>query len=250
MTQIHPKLYNIKKERGARYIMTDLQKELFSIQDLSYRDFHAKLMPTVDKEKIIGIRTPLLRNFAKEFSKRDEAKSFMHNLPHRYYEEDNLHGMLIGKIKDFEECIKELDRFLPFVDNWATCDMLSPKVLKKSSNALMVKIKEWLKDEHTYTVRFAVKCLMDFYLDENFSEDILKLVAGVKHEDYYVKMMCSWFFATALAKQYESTLPYLTEKRLEKWVHNKTIQKAVESYRISDDTKAFLKGLKIKSATV
>ncbi len=226
--------------------MTTLQKELFTFQDFSYRDFHAKLMPTVDKEKIIGIRTPVLRNFSKEFSKRDEAKSFMQNLPHRYYEEDNLHGMLIQKSKSFDECIDELDRFLPFVDNWATCDMISPKVLKKNPDALMIKIKQWLKSDLTYTVRFGVKCLMDFYLEENFSEDILKLVAEVKHGDYYVKMVCAWFFATALWKQYESTLPYLTENRLDQWIHNKTIQKAVESYRISDETKIYLKTLKIR----
>lgn len=226
--------------------MTDLQKELFSLQDLSYRDFHSRLMPTVNKEKIIGIRTPVLRAFAKEFLKRNEATAFMGELPHSYYEEDNLHGMLIQKIKDFDECIIALDRFLPYVDNWATCDMMSPKVLKKEPDALLIKIKEWLSSGHTYTVRFGIKCLMDFYLDEKFSEDILKLVAGVKHEDYYVKMMCAWFFATALAKQYESTLPYLTENRLDQWVHNKTIQKSVESYRISDDTKNYLKGLKIK----
>ncbi len=226
--------------------MTTLQKELFSLQDLSYRDFHAKLMPTVDKEKIIGIRTPVLRSFAKEFIKSNEAKAFMGELPHSYYEEDNLHGMLIQKTKDFDECITELDRFLPFIDNWATCDMMSPKVLKTEPDALIIKIKEWLKSDLTYTVRFAVKCLMDFYLDENFSEDILKLVAEVKHGDYYVKMVCAWFFATALAKQYESTLPYLTENRLDQWVHNKTIQKAVESYRISDETKIYLKTLKVK----
>jgi len=246
LTQIHPKLYNIQNERGVRYIMTDLQKELFSFQDLSYRDFHAKLIPTVEKEKIIGIRTPVLRSFAKEFGKRDEARVFMDILPHSYYEEDNLHGMLIQKIKDFDECIRELDRFLPFIDNWATCDMMSLKVLKSEPERLMRKIKEWLSAEHTYTVRFGIKCIMDFYLEENFSEDILKLVANVKHEDYYVKMMCSWFFATALAKQYESALPYLTEKRLSPWVHNKTIQKAVESYRISDETKIYLKTLKVK----
>lgn len=230
--------------------MTDLQKELFSLQDLSYRDFQAKLMPTVEKEKIIGIRTPLLRDFAKEFRKRNEAKTFMVELPHRYYEEDNLHGLLIQKIKNFDECITELDRFLPFVDNWSTCDMMSPKVLKKEPDSLLIKINQWLKSEHIYTVRFGVKCLMDFYLDENFSEDILTLVAEVNHEDYYVKMVCAWFFATALAKQYESALPYLTENRLDQWTHNKTIQKAIESYRISDETKIYLKTLKIKTATV
>lgn len=226
--------------------MTDIQKELFLLQDLNYRDFHAKLMPTVNKEKIIGIRTPILRSYAKDFAKTGMAEGFMTSLPHDYYEENNLHGFLIQKIRDFDSCINELDRFLPFVDNWATCDMLSPKVLKKNPIALMKKIREWLSSERTYTIRFGVKCLMDFFLEENFNEEVLKLVATVKHEDYYVKMVCACFFATALSKQYEATLPYLTEKRLSPWVHNKTIQKAIESYRISDDTKADLKKLKIR----
>ena len=231
-------------------MINEIQKDLFSLQDLSYRDFQAKLMPTVSKEKIIGIRTPILRKYAKNFSKEEKSADFMSVLPHDYYEENNLHGMLIQKIKDFDECITGLDRFLPFVDNWATCDMMSPKTLKKEPERLMRKIKEWLSAEHTYTVRFGIKCIMDFYLDENFSEDILKLVANVKHEDYYVKMMCSWFFATALAKQYESTLPYLTEKRLSPWVQNKTVSKANDSFRITPEQKVYLKTLRITEKRV
>ncbi|MBQ8504423.1 MAG: DNA alkylation repair protein [Clostridia bacterium] len=227
-------------------MIKDIHKELFLLQDLSYRDFHAKLMPTVDKEKIIGIRTPELRKYATSFAKDKRAEAFLSALPHEYYEENNLHGFLIQKIKSFDECVTELDRFLPFVDNWATCDMMSPKVLKKEPEKLLNKIKEWLSSEHAYTVRFGVKCLMDFYLDDNFSEYVIELVSKVRHEDYYVKMVCAWFFATALAKQYDSTLPYITEKKLEKQIHNKAIQKAVESYRISDDTKEYLKKLKIK----
>lgn len=229
-------------------MIKEIQSELFLLQDLKYRDFHSKLMPTVDKEKIIGIRTPALRKYAKEIAGTKKAEALLCTLPHTYYEENNLHGFLIQKIKNFDECINELDRFLPFVDNWATCDMMSPKVLKKGPEKLMSKIKEWLKSEHTYTVRFAVKCLMDFYLDENFSEEVLVLAANIRHEDYYVKMVCAWFFATALSKRYESTLPYLTENKLDIWVHNKTIQKAVESYRISDDTKSYLKKLKRKAS--
>ena len=227
-----------------------IQEELFSFRDEQYREFNAKLLPTVDKEKIIGIRTPLLRKYAKAFAKRPEAELFMQTLPHDYFEENNLHAVLVQKMRSFDNCIKELDCFLPFVDNWATCDMMSPKILRKNPDALMKKIRQWLNSDHTYTVRFAVKCLMDFYLEENFTEEVLYLVSQVDKEDYYIKMVCAWFFATALAKQYESALPYLTEHRLPLWVHNKTIQKAVESYRIDDDTKKYLKTLKIKSAAV
>lgn len=227
-------------------MIKQIQNELFLLQDLNYRDFHAKLMPTVGKDKIIGIRTPVLRKYAKEISGTNKADALLATLPHDYYEENNLHGFLIQKIKDFDTCITELERFLPYVDNWATCDMMSSKVLKKEPEKLMKKIKQWLKSEHTYTVRFGVKCLMDFFLEENFSEEVLRLVSEAEHEDYYVKMVCAWFFATALSKQYDSTLPYLTEKRLSPWIHNKTIQKSVESFRISDDTKAYLKKLKIK----
>ncbi len=218
--------------------------ELFSLQDPFYKDFQSKLMPTVSKDKIIGVRTPELRHLFKSMTK-EEREEFISVLPHRYYEEDNLHALFIKNIRDYDSCIKELDRFLPFVDNWATCDMMRPEVLKRNPDSLMIKINQWLKSEHTYTVRFAIKCLMDFYLDEGFSPEILKTVSLIDHSDYYVKMMCAWFFATALASQYESTVPYLEEKRLQKWIHNKTIQKAIESYRISDSKKAYLKTLKI-----
>lgn len=222
----------------------EIENKLFSFQDLSYRDFHAKLMPTVNKESIIGVRVPLLRKYAKELVGTAEAESFMASLPHRYYEENNLHAFLIALTKNFDLCIERLDSFLPFVDNWATCDGMSPKILKKEPERLLLKIKEWLKAEHTYTRRFAVKCLMDFYLDENFSAEILSLVASVKSDEYYVNMCSAWFFATAVAKQPESTVPYLTENRLSVWVHNKTIQKAIESYRISDDVKMKLRALR------
>lgn len=225
-------------------MISDIQKRLFSLQELAYRDFHSKLMPTVSKENIIGVRVPLLRKYARELSGSDEAEGFMSELPHRYYEENNLHAFLIARIEDYDLCLKETERFIPFIDNWATCDGMSPKALKKQPERLLDKIKEWLKAEHTYTVRFGIKCLMDFYLDEGFSEEILSLVASLKSDEYYVNMCSAWFFATALAKQYESTLPYLTENRLTVWVHNKTIQKAVESYRISDDVKRELRTLR------
>lgn len=230
-------------------MIKEIQTDLLLLQDLKYKDFHSKLMPTIDKEKIIGVRTPVLRKYAKEITGSEKEQAVLSVLPHTYYEESNLHALLIQKIKDFDECIRELDRFLPFVDNWATCDMMSPKGLKKNPEKLLLKIKEWLTSEHTYTVRFAVKCLMDFYLDENFTDEVLELAADVQHDDYYVKMVCAWFFVTALAKQYEKSLPYLTEKRLDTRVHNKTIQKAVESYRIDDDTKEYLKKLKIKTVS-
>lgn len=168
----------------------------------------------------------------------------MENLPHEYYEENNLHGFLIEKIKDFDTCIAELERFLPFVDNWATCDMMSPKVLKKYPKELLDKIKTWIRSENTYTVRYAIGCLMNDYLEEQFSTDYLDMVAAVKSEEYYIQMMQAWYFATALAKQYEAVLPYLEERRLEPWVHHKAIQKAVESYRITPEQKQYLKTLK------
>lgn len=227
-------------------VIQSVQKELFTLQDLGYRDFQSKLMPTVDKNKIIGVRMPQLRKFAVEFAKKEDTKEFLAQLPHRYYEEDNLHGCLIEKMKDFEECIEALDRFLPYVDNWATCDLMSPKVLKKCPEKLLEKVKIWISGEKTYTVRFAIGCLMKYYLDDQFLPEYPKMVAAVKSEEYYIRMMQAWYFATALAKQYEAILPYLEESRLDVWVHNKTIQKAVESYRITLEQKSYLKTLKIK----
>ena len=222
-----------------------VQKELFAMQDLKYRDFHSKLIPTVDKEMIIGVRTPQLRKFANVFAKTEDAKEFMENLPHKYYEENNLHGFLIEKIKDFDRCIEELDKFLPYVDNWATCDMMSPKVLKKYPKELLTKIRLWIRSEDTYTVRYAIGCMMNYYLEEQFSAEYPDMVAAIKSEEYYIRMMQAWYFATALAKQYETILPYLEDKKLDPWVHNKTIQKAVESYRITPEQKTYLKILKL-----
>lgn len=230
--------------------MTDIEKQvqakLFELQDLDYRDFHSKLMPTVPKEKIIGVRVPELRKFAKEFGKTQEAKDFLKILPHKYYEEDNLHAFLIEQIKDFDECVSALDNFLLYTDNWATCDMMSPKVFKKNTEQLLPKIKEWLISDYTYQVRFAIGMLMKFYLDENFNEEYLKLVSGVKSDEYYINMMIAWYFATALAKQWEKTVPYIENKALNKWTHNKAIQKAVESNRITREQKEYLKNYKIK----
>ena len=230
-------------------IIRKIQKELFEMQDLKYRDFHSKLMPTVDKEKVIGVRIPQLRKYASSFlklSSREEINEFMHTLPHQYYEEDNLHAFIIEKIKDYEECINALNAFLPYVDNWATCDMMNPKVLKKESERLLEQVKVWLKAKETYVVRFAMGCLMNYYLEENFTTECADLVAEVQSDEYYIRMMQAWYFATALAKQYDAVLPYLLEHRLSMWVHNKTIQKAVESYRITTEQKDYLKTLKRK----
>lgn len=223
----------------------DLEQKLFTLQDLKYKAFHCRLMPTVDPSRVIGVRTPALRTLAKEFAKQPEAAQFLSNLPHDYYEENNLHGFLISAIKDPKEAISELDRFLPYVDNWATCDMISPKSFRKDSPLILPKIRAWLSDSRTYTIRFGIGMLMEFYLDKRFSPEYLSWVADVCNEEYYVKMMIAWYFATALAKQYDSALPYLTEHRLPAWTHNKTIQKAIESNRIPSETKTFLRTLKV-----
>lgn len=224
----------------------NVQKQLFALADPEYKTFHCRLMPTVDPQTVIGIRTPILRKFAADFAKTEEAALFLEHLPHTYYEENNLHGFLIEKIKDYNTVIKELNRFLPYVNNWATCDMISPKIFKKHRPELLEQIHAWLEDKHTYTVRFAIGMLMSFYLDEDFKPDLLDLVADVRSEEYYINMMIAWYFATALAKQYDATLPYIQRRRLDPWTHNKAIQKAIESRRISPEQKDFLRTLKIK----
>jgi 3-methyladenine DNA glycosylase AlkD len=224
----------------------EIRDKLFEMQDLGYKEFSAKLMPTVSSDKIIGVRTPLIRNLAKEIYKKNRLQDYIKNLPHKYYEENNLHGFLIEKIKDFDLCIAELDRFLPYVNNWATCDSMTPKILKKKPDKLYEKIKIWVASGDTYTVRFGIKLLMNFYLDDLFNIEYANLVASVKSDEYYINMMIAWYFATALAKQEKAVLPFLEEKRLSNWIHNKTIQKSVESFRISDDLKIHLKSLKIK----
>ena len=214
------------------------------MQDLKYKSFHSKLIPNINPELVIGVRTPELRRFAKTLDK-EQVKSFMSELPHKYYEENNLHAFLIEQIKDFYECIAALNDFLPFVDNWATCDMMRPKVLKKYLPELLDQIKIWIESADTYTVRFALEMLMCYYLDDEFKSEYLELAASVKSEEYYVKMMIAWFFATALTKQYNMALPYIENKCLDNWVHNKAIQKAVESYRITKEQKDYLKTIKL-----
>lgn len=227
-------------------VVKRVQKELFAMQDLKYRDFHAKLMPTIEKERIIGVRTPELRAFAKKYGRTEDAAVFLQVLPHRYYEENNLHGLLIEQIRDYDTCIEAVEQFLPYVDNWATCDMLTIKVVKKHLDRFILEIRRWMSSDHTYTIRFGIGMLMRYYLDDEFRIEYLDMVAGVRSEEYYVNMMRAWYFATALAKQYESVIPYIEEHRLDVWTHNKTIQKAVESYRITPEQKAYLKTLRIK----
>ena len=223
---------------------TEIREKLFSMADEKYKDFQAKLMPTVDKDKVIGVRTPALRSFTKEIYKAGEYEAFLSDLPHKYYEEDNLHALLIDKIKDFDECVAEIEKLLPFIDNWATCDMLRPKVFKSEPEKLYEYICKWLCSDKVYTVRYGIGCLCSFYLDDNFRAEQLAMVAEIKSDEYYINMMIAWYFATALAKQYDSTVVYLQQRKLPEWVHRKTIQKAVESYRISDETKMYLRSLR------
>lgn len=226
------------------YHKEQMQKELFALQDLKYRDFHSKLLPGVDKEIIIGIRTPVLRKFAKEFSKRKEAEEFLQNLPHQYYEENNLHMMIITGIKDYDKCLEEIKKFVPYINNWATCDLPLPKCFGKHKEELLPQIREWIASDHTYTIRYGLGTLMSLYLDENFKPEYLELAASVRSEEYYVNMMMAWYFATALAKQWEATVPYIEQRKLPQWVHRKTIQKAVESYRITSEQKTYLKSFR------
>lgn len=222
----------------------EVKKQLFELQDLKYKEFHCKLIPTVNPDMVIGVRTPALRKFAREFAKDAERDAFMAVLPHQYYEENNLHGFLIETIKDYDICIQELNRFLPYVDNWATCDLMSPGVFKKHLPRLLEQIKVWIAADEIYVIRFGIEMLMTYYLDEEFCPEYLEWVAGIKSDEYYVKMMVAWYFATALAKQYEATVKIIEENRLEPWTHNKAIQKAVESLRIEKEQKEYLKSMK------
>ena len=221
-------------------------EELFNLQDKKYGEFQVKLIPTVDPKSIIGVRTPELRKLVKEIIKSNDYESFLDNLPHKYFEENQLHAFIISEIKDYDSCISYINKFLPFVDNWATCDQMSPKIFKKNHDKLLGHIKLWIKSKDTYTIRFGIGMLMEHFLNEDFKDEYLSLVASIKSEEYYVNMMKAWYFATALAKQYDSAIVYLEKKELDVWTHNKTIQKAIESYRITDKQKEYLRSLKIK----
>ena len=230
---------------NRREVIEKVQAELFEMQDLTYRDFHAKLIPTIDKETVIGVRTPMLSAYAKKFGKTADAVTFLEVLPHKYYEENNLHGLLIEQIKDYPACIAAIERFLPYVDNWATCDMIALRTMKKHLDVFIQEVYRWMASDHPYIVRFGIGMLMRYYLDEQFKPEYPEKVAEIKSDEYYVNMMRAWYFATALAKQYDQILPYLEEKKLDTWTHNKTIQKAVESYRIAPEQKRYLRTLRI-----
>lgn len=223
----------------------EIFQELLLMQDDRYRDFQSSLIPTVAKERIIGVRTPKLRAFAKRLRGSPEAEAFLRVLPHDCFEENQLHAFLIEEIRDYTTCISALNAFLPHVDNWATCDMMSPKVLGRHSEALRREITHWLASPHPYTVRYAIGMLMRWYLDAHFSNADLQAVASTESENYYVKMMIAWYFATALAKQYDAAILYLQMPQLPPWTHNKTIQKALESSRITAEQKQYLRTLKI-----
>ena len=223
-----------------------VQKRLFEMQDTGYRDFHARLIPTVKKEKIIGIRTPMLRKFAKEFGKTERSELFLKALPHQYYEENNLHVLLIEQIRDYDKCLEELERFLPHIDNWATCDLLALHMIKKHRDIFIREVYRWMESDKPYIIRFGISMLMRHYLDVGFKPEYPEKVAAICSEEYYVNMMRAWYFATALAKQYEKILPFLEEQRMDIWTHNKTIQKSIESYRITKEQKDYLRTLRIK----
>ena len=226
--------------------MTEIQKFLFENQDLKYRDFSAKLIPTVDKERIIGVRAGVLKAKAKQMYKENSYKKFISGLPHKYLEENSLHGYILCEIKDFDKLINETEIFLPFVDNWAVCDTLRPRIFAKNSGELYEKIKIWIASDRIYTKRFAIGLLLSFYLDDEFEKEQLELVANADSEEYYISMMVAWYFATALAKQYEFAVKYIEEKRLLTGTHNRAIQKAVDSFRVSDEQKNYLKQFRIK----
>lgn len=222
----------------------NIQKELFALRDISYGDFHAKLVPNIPRELLIGVRVPEARKLAKRLAKEPEASEFLKDLPHKYYDENILHALLISEMKDYDACIVAIDEFLSYIDNWAVCDILSPKIFKEHKTSLLEKIKEWSASDKTYTCRFGLEMLMSYFLDNDFKPDYLEITTSVHSEEYYVRMMIAWFFATALAKHWDTTVKYIEDHRLDTWTHNKAIQKARESRRITPKQKEYLKLLK------
>lgn len=226
--------------------MRSITEALYELRDEEYARFQAKLTPSVDPERFIGVRVPEVRKLAKVLKNSPEGEAFLRELPHSYYDENMLHGLLLSEIRDFDQAIEETNRFLPYIDNWAVCDIMSPKVFKKHKGKLMPSIREWTDSNETYTIRFGIEMLMSHFLDDDFKAEYLDIPAGIRSEEYYVNMMIAWFFATALAKQWKSAISYLENDKLDKWTHNKTIQKAIESYRITDEQKTILRMLKRK----
>lgn len=225
-------------------IIDEIRMELKKRQDVKYREMQVRIIPTVKPERIIGVRTPELRQMAKQYAQAGDVDLFLKNLPHRYFEEEQLHAFILSGMKDYGECLAELNRFLPYVGNWATCDQMSPKVFRKHRKELLNSIREWIGSKETYTIRFGIGMLMEHYLDGDFDPAYLEMAAGVRSGEYYVNMMTAWYFATALAKQYDAALPYIEQHRLDDWTHNKAIQKAIESYRITPEQKDYLRTLK------
>ena len=228
-------------------ITDDIYRELIKLQDTGYRDMQVTIIPTVNADSIIGVRTPALRQLAKDLSKREDISLFLGELPHKYFEENQLHAFILSGMKDAGNCIRLVDAFLPYVDNWATCDQMSPKVFRKNKDLLLEYVEKWMKSDLTYVKRFAIGMLMEHVRDEDFKTSYLTKVSKIRSDEYYVNMMTAWYFATALAKQYEAALPYIEGQKLDKWTHNKAIQKAVESYRITPEQKEYLKTLKRKA---
>lgn len=227
-------------------VCDEIRTDLISVADEKYREFNGSLIPTVDREKVIGVRVPALKNLAKKYRNHPKIGEFLSDLPHFYHEENCLHGYIIAEIKDYEQVEAAVEKFLPYVDNWATCDTLSPKAFAKNLAKTRENALRRIKSERTYTVRFGINTVMRFFLGDNFDGELVESIADVKSDEYYVNMMIAWFFATALAKNYDEVLPYLTDRKLGVWVHNKTIRKAIESRRISDERKEFLRSLTIK----
>jgi 3-methyladenine DNA glycosylase AlkD len=245
-----PFLYFDYFKKGDDGMKTEeIREELFQLRDAEYRCFQMKLLPTVDPETIVGVRTPALRTLAKQLTSRQQAEDFLKDLPHRYFDENQLHAFLISEFRSFPACLEAVEQFLPYVDNWATCDQLAPKSFRRHRAELIGPIRRWVADERTYTVRFGLRMLMTHYLDEDFVPAFLELAASVRSEEYYVRMMVAWYFATALAKQYDAALPFLEDCRLDAWTHNKTIRKAIESWRVSSERKDCLRKLAIKGET-
>ncbi|MBR4831903.1 MAG: DNA alkylation repair protein [Butyrivibrio sp.] len=227
-------------------IIDEIREELHKHQDLKYRDLQIKILPSVKPDAIIGVRTPELRSYAKELAKRDDIHEFLKDLPHKYFDEDQLHAFILSGMKDYEKCIAETEVFLPYVNNWATTDQMSPKVFKRHRTELLKHVNKWIKSKKTYTIRFGIGMLMEHFLDEDFDIKYPETVAKIRSDEYYVNMMIAWYFATALAKQYDAVRPFIENKKLDTWTHNKAIQKSVESYRITPEQKTYLKTLKIK----
>ena len=224
--------------------MKKILDELFLLQDEEYREFNSKLIPTVAKENVIGIRIPVLRKYEKEIRNTEKAKEFLNSLPHKYTEEYNLHALLLENINSYNDTITALNDFLPFVDNWATCDIMSIKIFRNHLDILPEQLDRWLNSSHPYTIRFAIKMYMTYYLDENFDQLFMTKISQIQSDEYYVNMMIAWYFATALAKQYDTAIKFVENNKLPTWVHNKTIQKAIESYRITKNQKEYLRTLK------